>query len=502
LQATNDAVGVQNVTVTAFPSRSKQAAWLDSQQPDAYVAIGPSSGTAHAVPTLIPVANNRPDTVTLAIGDGTNSPQLTTVQAADYSMTAWNINLGAEALAGSLLSKSGALPALHTTGQVRAAYDAAVAQGAVLDDSRFVSGATPGTFTVDAHVGASHLLGLALDTVSEAQPATWRDDLAATSGIYAQQSGVTLADYNQIFETAAPGGFRARLALGAYELFFRTRPTERLAATTGAVAATVATVAMASGKISPLDAATLAELATSPRQYQIIKTTWIKRTQQIKGTTPSDPESQLASNRRTFKSDLVRSLTYWPTGASIGYSLLTHPTFGSGATGTVLGLADAGLVGAVLIVGPLYASKVFSSRLGADGLYRASLRWEPGKVMGRALDYAAYPFFTSGSVLNMVYMGRTGQLHFLDFPTASAAARAVSNGGQTVGVISERLANNIYKGRFDYWPWVSKAALSFRNSDKWYPRYDRAVTILGSVAVIASGVASIIVAFQDEHKKP
>jgi hypothetical protein len=118
------------------------------------------------------------------------------------------------------------------------------------------------------------------------------------------------------------------------------------------------------------------------------------------------------------------------------------------------------------------------------------------------LDYAAYPFFTSGSVLNMFYMGMTGHLHFLDFPTASAAARAVSNGGQTVGVISERLANNIYKGRFEDGSWVDKAARSFRNSDKWYPRYDRAVTILGSVAVIASGVASIIVAFQDEHKKP
>jgi hypothetical protein len=193
-------------------------------------------------------------------------------------------------------------------------------------------------------------------------------------------------------------------------------------------------------------------------------------------------------------------LTYWPTGASIGYSLLTHPTFGSGAAGTVLGLADAGFVGAVLIVGPLYANKLSSARVGPDGLYRASVSWAPGKVMGRMLDYAAYPFFTTGSVLNIGLMGMLGQLHG-DFPTVSAAARAGSNGGQTLGVISERIADNIYKGRFDYWPWAGKAARGFLNDQKWNPSYDFVVTAAGSLAVMASGVASIIQAVAAEHKK-
>jgi hypothetical protein len=508
LQAINKALDVPDVTVDEFPL-APDSTWLEDQKPDVYLAVGPSPVTVQAaaasggtaVPTLLPDANDLAGTTTFAIADGTNLKELEMAQTADHSMTAWNLNLGAEALAGTILKMRGALGAMHTPSQVRDAYDAAADAGAKPDDSRFETGAAPFTLSAAAHAGSSHLLQVALDTVPEARAATWRDDLAVASGIHAQQGGttLTLADYNQLFERAAPGGLRDRLALGTYELFFRTRMSERLAITTGAAVAGASTLAMASGMITPLDAAALAALGTTPRQYQIVKMTSIKRGRTFfDKPAGDDATSQLNERRRTLKSDLIRFVTYPVTGSSIVYDLLTHPTFGSGAAGTVRGLADSAFAGAVVVIGWVYGSKLFSGRVGSDGVYRASLRWEPTKGMSRSLDYAAYPLFTFGSALNLDYASKEGLLHW-DGPSISAGIRAGSNGGQTLGVISERIAKNISKGndpsRFD------ASARWLQNSKRLYPAYDWVVTTAGSLAVIANGVVSIYQAIHDENKR-
>jgi hypothetical protein len=482
LQAANEAMGAKNVTIEQVASKKKAGAWINGQAPDLYLSIGRSNANGVAPRTLMTQANQRPGTMTFAIGDGTRAGGQGILPLADHSLAAWNVNLGAEAFTAKVLDKLELLPKLHTPGQVRAAYNAVSNEGAIRDDARFVAGTQRDTISIDAHVGASNLLRRALD---EDAPATWADALVAKTGTPTRTSGATLDQYGKWLEAAAPGGMRDRMKLRAYDLFFRASPGEKALGLLTAVGATVATGAMLTGAVSPVTAAALAVAGTTPRQIQIIKMTGLKRFRQmgvLKAGT--DTASQFKDRRRSAKSDFIRFATYPVTGSSVFYDLVNGQTFLGGAHGLAAnlhGAADIALLGAVGVLNWVYGSKLAGASVRADGKYYATTLWEPGLAKGRAMDYGAYGSFSSGSIL---LVGATILRNQVDFNsvgatlnTTSMLVRAAGNIGQTGGVWTERL-----NPRF------------IEKHQKGYAAFDWAITTAQSTAVIGSAAAPVILA--------
>jgi hypothetical protein len=503
LQAANEAMGVKKVTVAQVPGKGKATAWLNSRAPDLYLSIGRSNADGTAPRTLMTQANQRPGTMTFAIGDGTPAGGAGILPRADYSLTAWNVNLGAEGFTATVLGKLDLLPKLHTPGRVRAAYDAVSSKNAIRDDARFVAGTAPNTISIDAHVGASNLLRRAVDEIPAYTPTTWADSLVAKMGTPAQTNATTLDQYGQWFEAAAPGRARDQLTLRAYELFFRASPKEKTLGLLTTAGVTVATGAMLSGAVSPVTAATLAFLGTTPRQIQIMKMTGFKRFRQMLGTgtdsasqrtglkrfqqmlaTGTDSASQFTERRRSAKSDFIRFATYPVTGSWAYFDLVNGHTFlgdAHGLAANLHGAADIGLIGAAGVLNLVYGRKLAGASVHSDGKYYSTTLWERGLTEGRAMDYGAYGSFSSGSILLVGTSILRNQIDFSSpggiLNTTSMVVRAIGNIGQTGGVWTERL-----NARF-----IDK-------HEKGYAAFDWAITTAGAVAVIGSAGAPVVLA--------
>jgi len=485
LQAANEAMGAKNVTVEQVAGKRKADAWLNTHAPDFYLSIGRSNANGSVPRTLMTQANQRPGTMTFAIGDGTSAGGARILPLADHSLAAWNVNLGAEAFTAKVLGRLDLLPKLHTPGQMRAAYNAVSNKGAIRDDARFVAGTEPDSISIDAHVGATNLLRRALDQIPADVRPIWSDAVVAKMGTPAETNGVTLDQYGQWLEAAAPGRVRDQMKLRAYELFFRASPTEKTLGLLTTAGATAATGLLLTGTVSPVTAAALALAGTAPRQIQIIKMTGLKRYGQMRTPKPGEDEpNPLTDRRRAAKSDFIRFATYPVTSSATYYDLVNGHTFlgdAHGLAANLHGAADIALLGAFSVLNWVYGTKLRDASVHADGKYYSSTLWEPGLWRGRSMDYGAYGGFSAGSIMfvsatilrNQIDFGSVGAT----LNTTSGLVRAIGNVGQTAGTWTERLND-----RF-----ISK-------HQKGYAAFDWVITTAQSLAVIGSAGVPVYLA--------
>lgn len=244
-------IRTSDVNIDTSSSPARQAALTSQIGPDdIFLSIGHSDRNGGRA-SLLEAAKGRGAT-TFVIDDGTVGGSSTPDQA-DYALTAWNPNIGAQALSGSVLRELGLSKLMHGPEQVRAVYQAATAKPADLamftealkvDDAIRTSDAAKVDATTQA-AAAKSAATRAADALKAGDPA--RAAVAATEAANFAKAAITSV------KVAVRGTdvFAARVADATPEAgdtaeskkaATKARATARAAATTSAKA-TTATVA-------------------------------------------------------------------------------------------------------------------------------------------------------------------------------------------------------------------------------------------------------------------
>jgi hypothetical protein len=298
--------------------------------------------------------------------------------------------------------------------------------------------------------------------------------------------------YNSLFQQArVPAGLGDQI----FSLPFRlsqgsTRDQVILGASAAASAATFTTLSVLWGSHDPAAIETVAlgaGVATSLRQTQIMKITNLKRGAEVLARagsnelfqTPSKVlnkvlESQRANDptgtRRSFKSDIIRLLTYPNTMMATAVQAIAQS--GHGAILADIRTADGVIIGGLATVLGLYTRKVLSTESTADGDYYASTNFKPSKALLAAVDGLAYGPFALGSAgLIVAYqLAHTGLIHLT---TALGYGRSIGNIGQALGVGYERVVKALGK-----------------TPGKIYSGYDAVVTNIGALSIIGQAITT------------
>ena len=171
-------IRTSDVNIDTSSSPARQAALASKIGPDGiFVSIGHSDRNGGRA-SLLEAVKAR-GTTTFVIDDSTLEKPSTPDQA-DYVLTAWNPNIGAQALSGSVLRELGLSKLMHGPEQVRAVYQAATAKPADLatftealkvDDAIRTSDANKIDATTQA-VAAKAAASRAADALKGGDPAT------------------------------------------------------------------------------------------------------------------------------------------------------------------------------------------------------------------------------------------------------------------------------------------------------------------------------------------
>jgi len=414
VQAVLRSIGVKDVTVEKARSDAPaRDGLLDNYKPDVLLSVGQSAEHGGRV-SLLEQASQRkdpatgaPKILTLAVIDGTDTADTAKVFQATHSISAWNADLGAQAFSGVLLRELGAgkgrsfIPRkhgdaglgrlIHGPAEVKQAYEAALGKRAVFDDSRLAPGASPGTLTVDAHVGDWYLLNYALAprAATVAEPTgvpNWRADF--TAGYQVASRNTTLDTFTTHLTSAQPPGdvgrLSNRLAYFRYQLGNASRGEQFR--TVGGLTFDLAAMGFL-GAESFTHSGTLLDVVyavgfagTGIRQLQLLKITGIKRLFDLhfrRGTlgrsrNVDDPADAARISRRDLKSIRTRALTYgtsaMATANALVQAILSKHGVDMGINVVADGLFVVGLSGIQVI----YARQLLKSVVRPDGKFYAA----------------------------------------------------------------------------------------------------------------------------------
>ncbi len=463
LKAAIDAVGAKGVSIVDPLGSDDREAIFNRLNPDVYVSIG-QSDTSSQVSSFLELASKRPETTTFAISDGTDAGGAHALGVVDYPLTASTVETGAQALVAKVLHELGSTNVPLWEGptwkaqvkptQVRAAYTAAIKEGAELDDGRFSPGTADGALTLKSLVGASSIMKRAIDStlISTPQPDTWREQLVQG---YAQrmaaQGGVTLSDYAELLSRAAPGNAFDKSVVATKGLFHLANTANRNSLLTLgglALASTMGLIGMKEGWIPAGyhgDYETLlATLGTVPRQLDIIDRTLLGKWgayAKFRYVTIADDQnlSQVKLQRRSFWSDVIRTATYPVTGAADWYSLATtHATTFAGYSAHGAEILLLPVVGWLEYV---YLRKLGNTSIDAAGKFTTDLNsnLKPWEV--KANQYGAYGGFSgasAGLILSTIQPGAP----YLSLPYLLIYGRSFGNFGQTWSAWREQITGN------------------------------------------------------------
>jgi hypothetical protein len=449
VQAVNDALGVGDTRIVTAPwgSWSEEALTdLFGEKPAAVLSFGQSSAHGGAQSLIEPA--NELGIPTFAVGDYTDNSIGARLAEAEHPMAASMVDIGVTAfikgLAKELGPGKGRSPIIQrpTTfalekymsglDLVDKGYTTAAQHGAMSDDARFAAGASPGTISIKALVGAQNVAYQALMGAKSID-----GPLADPSDASAQ---VPLSTYNEVFQRAQPAKrLRDQLAAMPFQIS-QASGWEKFRLGAGAGASLIATgfVAIRLGAHDPatVDAITaLGAAATALRQFWISKVAGRERlglimakapskggavpelgpipligrlpvikglpvverlTQVLKDSVAHDPASEADNNRR-------RALFNWIGAHTYPVSIITGVAQALSAGGTLHGpalyatiFADGSTAAGLAMVLTLYWRNLFTPQVRMDQKLVADPTFKPSTFLTNMVDGARIPLALGG----------------------------------------------------------------------------------------------------------
>ena len=462
LIAANDAVGVKGVKVVDPLGPDARQAVFNGLNPDVYICVGQSDSGVQTS-SFLDLAVNCPSTTTFALSDGTDIGGAQALGVVDYPMTASTVEIGAQVLVSRVLSELGSdnVPlwadpvskgpmwqAQVRPTQVDKAYQA-VAKSGTLNDGRFPGlGSGDPAPSIKSFVGASVVVQRAIDAtrvLPASEPDTWREQFVQGYSQLTAGSGITFADHTTWLSQAAPGNAFDKSIIATQGLFQRANTANRNSLLTLgglAGASTLGIVGMTAGWVpAGLHGdyeVILATLGTVPRQLDIIDKTllgqwdWYARKRGI-SIAGDQNTSQVNLQRRTFWSDVLRTVTYPVTGAADIYTLAT--THAVNFAGYAAHGAEIVLIPIVGWLEYVYLRKLGNTSIDAEGKFTTDLNSNLKGWEVKANQYGAYGGFSTASAGLLLASGDpTFTLNYI-----LIAGRSAGNFGQTYSAWKEQL---------------------------------------------------------------
>ena len=479
-----DALGIEDVDIRSPTNPQATEFAFRAVSPDVYISLGRSDLTAQPT-SLLDMAINRPETTTFAISDGTELGGAHALNVVDYPMTASTIEVGAQVLVAKIahqlgssdqplwdapVSKGPLWNAQFRPVLARKAFKAAAKEG-LLYDGRFPGvGSSDVAQKVNTFVGIAAVAKRAIDAeivLPASAPDTWQEQFVRNyTHETAAQSNLAFPDYEKILSRAAPNSISKPWVV-AKGFVQRTGGRDQVALLTvgGAAAATHALVvamiehrlpAGPNGEYETL----LASLGTVPRQLDIIDKTLIGQWEtyaKMRGISVEGDQntSQVNLQRRTFWSDVTRTVTYPVTAVADVYSLVHNDMHNFPLRAA--GVAEYVLLPVLGWLEYVYLRKLGNASIDAEGKLSTELtsNLKPAEV--KINQFGAYGGFSTASVGLLL-----GSSPAFTVPYALVVGRSLGNFGQTGTAWWEQLFH------------------------KKPEKLDTVATILGSGAIIAT----------------
>ena len=189
----------------------------------------------------------------------------------------------------------------------------------------------------------------------------------------------------------------------------------------------------------------------------------------------SQKAGDAAANRRNFKSDMTRLLTYPNTFYATFDQLLT--TAGHGVLPIVERAADGTIMTGLAAVFGMYAAKVASARVSPEGKFQPNPDFKLSPAMQKTVENIAYGSFGLGSV-GLIAGYQLAHSSLLVASTLLGYARSVGNIGQAAGILGFERVQKMLAGKDVEWKPGPK-----------YSAYDWAVTMTGALGIIGNAAA-------------